>query len=896
MNYIDQPAFSNEEIVNTSTFKAIHRNDYQPPEFLVDTIDLLFRLEETRTMVTARSRFRRNTEHKINGADLVLYGENLELIGVALDGDEVDAGRMVVTESELHILHVPEHFELEITTVVDPQANTSLSGLYLSSSIFCTQCEAEGFRRITYYPDRPDVLARFSTRIEADQKKYPVLLSNGNLEEQGVLENGLHYAQWRDPFPKPSYLFALVAGDLAVEEDSFVTHSGRQVDLFIYTEPRNQGTCGHAMISLKNSMKWDEEVFGLEYDLDRYMIVAVDDFNMGAMENKGLNIFNSKYVLASAETATDQDFLNIEGVIAHEYFHNWTGNRVTCRDWFQLSLKEGLTVFRDQEFSADMNSRAVQRIKDVRVLRQYQFREDEGPMAHPVRPDTYMEINNFYTVTVYNKGAEVVRMIHTLIGARNFRKGMDLYFKRHDGQAVTCDDFVAAMADASGRDLDNFKRWYAQAGTPELELSHTWSEEGNLSITLRQHTPETPGQADKLPFHIPVLIGFLDSEGLDMVKDLVTTYEKRDESILLELTEPEQTFQFTGLKEKPIVSLLRSFSAPVKLKSAQNVEDATLLMAADSDLFNRWDASFSLSRSLITDLVKDPAPIRDLTIGDEFVQAVRSLLTTDTGDDALTALALQLPEEAYLALSLTDVDPDRLHEVRSFLKQDLSRRLNSEFRHCYEQKTDLSAYTITPEAIGARSLKNTCLDYLLSAGQVDQEMISVAENQYLQATNMTDQIAVLSVITHLTIDTRDNLFSHFEKRWQEQPLVMDKWFALQALSSADDTFEKVKQLLDHPAFSIKNPNKVRALVGAFCQNHVHFHHLSGRGYEFLVDMILKLDGINPQIAARMTNPLISWKRYEQSRKDLMIESLKQLKTMKLSRDVYEIVDRGLTDS
>ena len=882
--------------MNSPSFKTIHRSDYQPPEFLVDSIDLLFRLDEQCTKVIARSRIKRNPSKEDNDADLVLYGECLELVKVSIDGEEIDSGRMVVAENELQILGVTESFGLEIITIINPQANTSLSGLYLSSSIFCTQCEAQGFRRITYYPDRPDVLARFSTRIEADQKKYPVLLSNGNLEEEGKLDNGFHFAQWRDPFPKPSYLFALVAGELVVEKDKFITQSGNPVDLFIYTEPQNQGTCGHAMMSLKKSMKWDEEVFGLEYDLDRYMIVAVDDFNMGAMENKGLNVFNSKYVLASPETATDQDYLNIEGVIAHEYFHNWTGNRVTCRDWFQLSLKEGLTVFRDQEFSSDMNSRAVQRIKDVRVLRQYQFREDEGPMAHPVRPDTYMEINNFYTVTVYNKGAEVVRMIHTLIGPANFRKGMDLYFERHDGQAVTCDDFAAAMADASGRDLEQFKRWYSQAGTPELKMTQSWTEGGEFTITLHQQTLDTPGQAEKLPFQVPVLMGFLDPEGNDMVKNLATEYEKRGDSILLELTEEKQTYRFSGLQYKPTVSLLRSFSAPVKIKKLENNEATTLLMASDSDLFNRWDASFSLSQSLITDLVDRVSAGAEMKIDNEFVQAAKSLFTSQSGDDALTALALQLPEEAYLALSLTDVDPDRLHAVRTFVKQELADQLSDEFLHCYEDKADQPGYSISPEAIGARSLKNTCLDYLLSARQVDQKIVSLADNQYYQATNMTDQIAVLAAMAHLTTDTRQKMFQHFEEKWRDHPLVMDKWFTMQALSCADDTFDNVNRLLIHPSFSIKNPNKVRALVGAFCQNHLHFHHLSGRGYEFLVDIILKLDDINPQIAARMTTPLISWKRYEKRRQNMMIENLERIRKMKLSRDVYEIVNRGLKES
>lgn len=881
--------------MDSTTYKAVHRLDYEVPEFLVDAIDLAFRLDEQFTRVTARSDIRRNPQSKKTIPDLSLYGENLKLESVLIDGDEVESSQLIVSDRGLQIVNVPDQFQLTITTTVNPEANTSLSGLYISSSIFCTQCEAEGFRRITYYPDRPDVLARFSARIEADKKKFPILLSNGNLVDKGSLDDGYHFAQWQDPFPKPSYLFALVAGDLVAEHDTFVTSSGRTVDLYIYTEPRNKGTCGHAMRSLKKSMKWDEEVFGLEYDLDLYMIVAVDDFNMGAMENKGLNVFNSKYVLASPESATDQDYINIEGVIAHEYFHNWTGNRVTCRDWFQLSLKEGLTVFRDQEFSADMNSRPVQRIKDVRILKQYQFREDEGPMAHPVRPDTYIEINNFYTVTVYNKGAEVVRMIHTLIGPENFRKGMDLYFERHDGQAVTCDDFVAAMADASGTDLEQFKRWYSQAGTPELKVAESWSEKsGDYTLTLKQSTPATPGQQEKLPFQIPVLIGLMDRQGRDMAHHLDSKFDRRGNSLLLDLKEPEQRFKFSGLPEEPTVSLLRTFSAPVKVKMPTNREAAALRMAHDCDLFNRWDASFSFAQSIITDLVNLGTTNAAWTLDKEYIEAVKSLLNVESGDDSLTALAIQLPEESYLAMSLNEVDPDGLHAARNFVKQELARQLRNELGQCYRNKADDSAYSIRPEAIGARSLKNTCLDYLMNSGEPDLELIAAARDQYYQATNMTDQIGVLAAITHLQVEERDELMTHFEEKWVQHPLVMDKWFSMQALSSADDTFDRVQRLLTHSAFTIKNPNKVRALVGAFSQNHFHFHHKSGRGYEFLVDMILQLNQINPQIAARLASPLISWKRYEKQRRAMMIESLRDLQKNKtLSRDVFEIVSRGL---
>ncbi|MEJ2056572.1 MAG: aminopeptidase N [Desulfofustis sp.] len=883
--------------MNRTEFKTIRHTDYQPPDFLVDSIDLVFQLDERKTVVTATSHIKRNSLVSNNDAPLTLYGEKLELNQVMIDGVEVGSNRMLLAERDLQIFEVPDEFSLEIITTINPEANTSLSGLYLSSSIFCTQCEAQGFRKITYYPDRPDVLARYTTRIEADRRKYPVLLSNGNLIEQGALDDDRHYTVWQDPFPKPSYLFALVGGDLIHEHDSFTTMSGRQVDCYIYTEARNRGTCKHAMKSLKQAMRWDEEVFGLEYDLDRYMIVAVDDFNMGAMENKGLNIFNSKYVLASPETATDQDYLNIQGVIAHEYFHNWTGNRVTCRDWFQLSLKEGLTVFRDQQFSADMNSRPVQRIKDVRLLRQYQFREDEGPMAHPVRPETYIEINNFYTVTVYNKGAEVVRMIHTLIGADAFRAGMDLYFERHDGQAVTCDDFVAAMADASGRNLDQFKRWYSQAGTPVISCSENWDESSKTyELRLSQQTPPTPGQPEKQPFHLPILIGLLDHRGKSMIDKIEAPYEKRDDCVLLELAEPEQIFTFAKVTSKPVVSLLRSFSAPVKIEISRNLEETALLTAFDSDLFNRWDNAYRLSTSMITGVAADIAEGSPPDSPRHIIAAARELLVSESGDNALTALALQLPEEAYLALSMESVNPDHLHEAHRFVKNQLVDNLHGEFLNCYHRHQDQGCYSIDPAAIGARSLKNTCLDYLLSARKIDAEAISLAGSQYYHATNMTDRIGVLGSVTHLEIDLREKIFADFEEKWQSNPLVIDKWFTLQALSAASDTYAKVVKLLEHPSFSLQNPNKVRALVGAFCQNHFHFHHSSGRGYDFLADIVLQLDKINPQVAARMAGPLISYRRYEPRRKEMMIDCLKRIRsTRKLSRDVYEIVSKGLKE-
>lgn len=881
--------------MSKENFQLIKRQDYQPPPFLVESIHLCFALDEERTMVTARSSFFRNEKSSDNDSDLILYGEQLELAGVKINGIEVENHRLVKTDRDLKIADVPDRFSLEIITFINPAQNTRLSGLYLSLNIFCTQCEAEGFRRITYYPDRPDVLAEFTARIEAARDKYPVLLSNGNLIEQGELPDGRHYAQWHDPFPKPSYLFALVAGDLIHEHDRYTTGSGRVVDLFIYTEPRNRGQCGHAMRSLKKAMRWDEEVFGLEYDLDRFMIVAVDDFNMGAMENKGLNIFNSKYILASPETATDQDYLSVEGVIAHEYFHNWTGNRVTCRDWFQLSLKEGLTVFRDQEFSAEMNSRAVQRIKDVRILRQFQFREDEGPMAHPVRPDSYLEINNFYTVTVYNKGAEVVRMLHTLIGAEAFRKGMDLYFSRHDGQAVTCDDFVCAMADASGRDLLQFKRWYAQAGTPHLQIDQSWNQDaGQFQLTVSQHTDPTPGQPVKDPFHLPILLGLLDEKGHDLADTAEAQYQRRGASFLLELTEQRQTFLFNNLPARPLISFLRSFSAPVVVEQTHARSERAFLMAHDSDLFNRWESAFSLSCSINLELFEKLLDGESPIVDELYIDAFSRSLDFIGPDPMLTALALQQPEESYLAQLLKVIEPAHLHRARRHLKTELADRLQALWEGCYRANHHSGTYHISPEAIGRRNLKNVCLDYLLSGRTVSEDILQTAATQYYQSTNMTDQIAVLASITHLQGDTREELFAHFEKTWNNNPLVMDKWFALQALSSANDTFERVQTLLDHPSFSLKNPNKVRALIGAFSQNHAQFHDISGRGYLFLAEKVLELDRINAQIAARMVNPLITWKRYEPERSGQMKEVLESIQgAKKLSRDVFEIVEKSL---
>jgi aminopeptidase N len=883
---------------------TFYRHDYSAPSYLTDEIGLTFQLNQDETLVTARALYRRNPEQNSGEQSLFLDGQELELGAISLDSRPLAAGEYTVTAAGLMVHRVPDTFILEITTRIFPDRNTALEGLYRSSGNYCTQCEAEGFRKITYYQDRPDVMARFTTRIETDVRTCPVLLSNGNLIETGSLGAGRHYAVWQDPFPKPCYLFALVAGDLVCLEEDFVTRSGRTVLLQIYVEHRNLGRCGHAMHSLHKAMRWDEEVFGLEYDLDRYMIVAVDDFNMGAMENKGLNIFNSKYVLASPETATDQDYLGVEGVIAHEYFHNWTGNRVTCRDWFQLSLKEGLTVFRDQTFSADMNSRPVQRIGDVRLLRTFQFKEDSGPMAHPVRPDSYVEINNFYTVTVYNKGAEVIRMMHTLLGVKGFRQGMDLYFARHDGQAVTCDDFVAAMGDASGFDLEQFKRWYSQAGTPVLLVAESWEEEnGVYTVTVQQSCETTPGQEVKEAFHIPLHIGLLDGRGKDMMVS----------DTLLQLREEKQSFVFPALAERPTLSFLRGFSAPVRVAPFQRREELAFLMAHDSDLFNRWDAANRLSESIILECVQTlhegGAPVLDPL----FVDALRLNLQQKGGDKALLAQALTLPAETTLALQMEVIDPDNLYLARRFVRAELARQLDQELRHVYEENRGIGGrsssilgasdtgasmpcgYALTPEDIGSRSLKNICLSYLLAMEPLPADNLELAVKQYEHKANMTDVMAALTALANCPVKERREVLDDFYQQWRNEPLVVDKWLTLQATSSLEGTLETVKELLSHPAFSLHNPNKVRSLIGAFATgNQVRFHDAAGAGYAFLAEQIITLDSINPQIAARLMSPFTSWKRYDTNRQQLMREQMEIIARQKgLSAGVYELVQKSL---
>jgi aminopeptidase N len=868
---------------------TIFRKDYTPPAFFIKTINLNFQLFDEMTRVTSRTVFLRNNEREDKGLPLILAGERLRLISVEIDRQPVDADQYSVDDETLTLHNPPDSFTLEIVTEIEPSKNSSLEGLFRTSDNYCTQCEPEGFRKITYYLDRPDILTKFMVRIEGDLQSCPVMLSNGNCIEKGNLESGRHYAVWQDPFPKPCYLFALVAGRLVVIKDRFLTQSGRAVNLEIYVEERNRDKCAHAMRSLKKAMKWDEEVFGLEYDLDSYMIVAVDDFNMGAMENKGLNIFNSKYVLSTPETATDEDYTGIEAVIAHEYFHNWTGNRVTCRDWFQLSLKEGLTVFRDQEFSSDMNSRTVERIKNVRILKNFQFREDSGPMAHPIRPESYQEINNFYTVTIYNKGAEVIRMMHTLLGVANFRKGMDLYIKRHDGHAATCDDFVAAMADASGEDLRQFKNWYSQAGTPLLKVAGEWdADRSQYKLTVSQSCPPTPGQQVKEPFHLPLAVGLIGTDG----KDLLETGKSGTK--VLHLKEKKQLFTFDNINTLPVVSFLREFSAPVRVEPFHDHEELAFLMKHDSDRFNRWEAATQLSTETILDIAGMIANKEPVIFNEFFFSGVYHNLISPADDQSLLALTLQLPAETTLAQDMTTIDPDALHQSWRLVKKELAGRFRNEFIQLYNQNRITGDYRITSSDMGKRNLKNSALSYLMSLDPLPDDILDLCADQYRQADNMTDTIGALKCLVNLDTGIRKELFDDFFDRWQEDNLVMDKWFALQAVSSMEDTLENVKALTGNKLFSLENPNKVRALVGSFSSaNHFRFHDSSGEGYSFLTDIIIKLNSVNPQIAARLVTPLINWKRYDSRRQSLMRGELDRIaKANGLSKDVAEIVNKS----
>ena len=870
--------------------------DYQPTAYLIETVDLVFELGAKDTRVKSRLGIRRNPAVAERGAALHLDGEALELMSLALDGEPLGANRyQLKPEGGLILADVPDAFTLDVETRIAPQSNTALSGLYVSGGNFCTQCEPEGFRRITYFIDRPDVMARYTTTITAEKGRYPVLLANGNPVERGDIDARRHWAKWVDPHPKPSYLFALVAGDLVAVEDRFTTLSGKEVALAIWVRRGDEDKCGHAMASLKKAMRWDEEVFGLEYDLDVFNIVAVSDFNMGAMENKGLNIFNTRYVLAKPETATDADYQNIESVIAHEYFHNWTGNRVTCRDWFQLSLKEGLTVFRDQEFSADQGSRAVRRIGDVRMLRAMQFPEDDGPLAHPVRPNSYIRIDNFYTPTVYNKGAELVRMIHTLLGREAFRRGMDLYIRRHDNQAVTIEDFVAAMQDASGVDLGQFKRWYEQAGRPEITIEDRWDKATkSYELSIAQKAPPTPGQAEKLPMLIPLAMGLLGPDGAELATRLEDEAESQDGTRVITLAEARESFRFVDVPGPPVPSLLRGFSAPVKLKDVP-LERLKFLAINDPEPFARWEAGQQVATYVLLDGIEacrsgvGPAPLDP-----DLVTALRRILADAERDPAFAAEALTLPSEAFLADQVAVVDVDAIHATRESARVELGRALSMELASAYVALADTGPYQIEGAAIGRRALRNTCLAYIAAADA--ERGATLAKAQFETRANMTDVLAALTVLADLDRPERPAALARFYAAWSRDELVIDKWFALQARSSLPGTPNRVRELTMHPAFERKNPNRVRALVGAFAQgNQIRFHDASGAGYAFLADEVITLDPINPTTAARLVQPLGAWRRHNPARQALMQRQLERvLATANLSKNTYEMASKSLT--
>ncbi|MDL2283838.1 aminopeptidase N [Oxalobacter sp. OttesenSCG-928-P03] len=890
--------------MTSHTSQTVYRKNYTPPTFLANTVDLTFHLDPARTRVIAKTELIHNPHAK--STDIVLNGEDLELVRILLNDRKLKPGEYRLENGILRIAKAPEIARLEIETIIHPEKNTALMGLYMSNGNFFTQCEAEGFRKITYFPDRPDVMAKYTVTLYANKKQFPVLLSNGNLVEKGDLPKGRHYAKWEDPFNKPAYLFAIVAGKLVCHEETFTLASGRKALLQVWVEKGNLDKTAHAMESLKHSIRWDEERYGLELDLDRFMIVAVSDFNMGAMENKGLNIFNTRFVLANPRIATDIDYANIESVVGHEYFHNWTGNRVTCRDWFQLSLKEGLTVFRDQEFSADRigtaSGRAVKRIEDVRMLRQHQFPEDAGAMAHPVRPDSYEEINNFYTVTIYEKGAEVVRMYQTLLGKTGFRKGMDLYFQRHDGQAVTCSDFLAAMADANKRDLTQFENWYSQAGTPRVRLRSKYNPKTqSLTLSLTQSCPATPGQTRKRSFLIPFAVGLLDEKGNSMSarsndpairKNLPDT---APETFLLELTRKSQTFTLTHVPKKPVISALRNFSAPVILEYNQSDEELILLLSADPDAFNRWEAGQRLALRHLLKLTQSVQNKKPLELEAGVINAFRSTLTDNTLDPAFRALVLTLPTETMIAEEMETIDPQAIYQARRFMQQAFAHNMREEWMHVYKQIQVHGPYQPEPEDAGKRSLRNLALSSLITLD--DREMTRLAVNQYDVADNMTDKLAALTALVHANNKASKTeaarCLRHFYREFRSEALVVDKWFNLQATSPGTDA-AVIRKLTEHPSFTLKNPNRARSLVFGFCMNNMaQFHAKDGSGYAFWAENVLELDRTNPQIAARLSRSLTQYSRYTPELKKQAKKTLKHIASRKLSRDTSEIINKIL---
>ncbi|HBC3505229.1 TPA: aminopeptidase N [Vibrio parahaemolyticus] len=863
--------------------QAKYRKDYQAPSHTITEIDLTFDLYDNDTIVTALSK----VVQKGESTTLELDGEGLELRSVKVNGE--DWAHHEVKEASLVLSDLPAEFELEIITKIDPEANTALEGLYKSGGAFCTQCEAEGFRRITYYLDRPDVLAKYTTKVIADKATYPYLLSNGNRIAQGEAENGRHWVQWQDPHPKPAYLFALVAGDFDVLRDKYTTMSGRNVDLEIFVDKGNLDRAGHAMTSLINSMKWDEERFGLEYDLDIYMIVAVDFFNMGAMENKGLNIFNSKFVLANDQTATDRDYLGIEAVIGHEYFHNWTGNRVTCRDWFQLSLKEGLTVFRDQEFSSDLGSRAVNRIDNVRIIRGPQFAEDASPMSHPIRPDKVIEMNNFYTLTVYEKGSEVIRMYHTLLGEEGFQKGMKLYFERHDGTAATCEDFVSAMEDATGVDLKQFRLWYSQSGTPTLRVNSEYNAEAKTyALTVEQFTEATQDQAEKQALHIPFDIELYDSKG--QVIPLIINGESVHN--VLDIKQDKQTFVFENVAEQPVPSLLREFSAPVKLEYDYSDAELIFLMKHATNDFARWDASQMLLAKYIRQNVTNVQTGSEVQLSEDLIDAFRGVLLDENLEPAFIAQVFSLPSINEITGWYKQIDVDAVDTVLNSTTVSLSAALEDELSATYHTLKQ-AEYTIDHAAIGKRALRNQCLQFLAHTDKGN----TLVKAQYEAANNMTDTIAAMSAANSAQLECREELMADYSDKWKHDGLVMDKWFALQGTNPAEDALEKVKATMNHEAFSLKNPNRTRSLIGSFlAANPVRFHDKSGSGYQFAGEILRQLNDSNPQVASRMIDPLLKFRKYDEVRQAMIRAELEKLKAMdNLAKDLFEKVTKALDE-
>lgn len=852
--------------------KIKYLKDYQPSNYLIENTNLTFNLDESKTIVTADLHFIKNPE-SIENNTLVLDGTNLKLLSIKIDDKDLSEADFSIDNNQLTIHNVPNDFILQTVVEINPSANTSLEGLYKSGDVFCTQCEATGFRNITYYLDRPDVMSSYTVKIIANKHKYPVILSNGDKIDTGDISDSLHFATWKDPFKKPCYLFALVAGDLASIKDTFTTKSDRKVSLEIYAFKQDIDKCHYAMQSVKDSMKWDEERFNLEYDLDTFMIVAVPDFNAGAMENKGLNIFNTKYIMASDKTATDKDFELIQSVVGHEYFHNWTGDRVTCRDWFQLSLKEGLTVFRDQEFTSDLNSREVKRIDDVRIIRNVQFAEDASPMSHPIRPASYIEMNNFYTVTVYNKGAEIIRMIHTLLGEEGFQKGMKLYFERHDGQAVTCDDFVNAMADANNRDFSLFKRWYAQSGTPNIKVTESYcTDSQTYSLTLEQNTPSTADQKEKQALHIPVKMGLITPNGENIHEQII------------ELKEQKQTYVFKDIPAKPVVSLFRDFSAPVKVEQNISEKERLHIVKYDNNAFNRWDSLQKIATNII---------LNNSDVNDEFLNAFKSILHDKELDKALISDALLIPSESTIAEATPTIMVDDIVAARNKVLNQLADKLKDDWLAVYQECNDNKPYNLSAEQIAKRKLKGICLSYLMNASDQSQGT-KLAQQLFDNADNMTDQQTAFSALLKSNDkQVRDNAINEFYSRWKHEDLVVNKWLLSQAQMSHESALEIVKALVNHPAYNFKNPNKVYSLIGGFGANFSQYHRKDGLGYAFMANTVLELDKINHQVAARMARNLMSWKRYDSARQALMKKELERIKASNPSKNVFEIVSKSL---